>query len=141
MKQNEHQLQRAVFEWAEWMRGQYPELEDMWATPNGGHRNKAAAGKMKAEGQKKGIPDIFLAAMRGGYGGCFIEVKIPGGRVRPEQAERIERLVAAGYYAVALRSFDDITDTLVTYLKGGFVRPSTNGERSSSHILTDCVKS
>lgn len=36
------------------------ELRWMHAIPNGGLRDKATAGKLKAEGVKRGIPDVFL---------------------------------------------------------------------------------
>lgn len=35
----------------------HPELRWLFAVPNGGHRNKVAASKLKAEGVKPGVPD------------------------------------------------------------------------------------
>lgn len=37
-----------------------PELRWLHAIPNGGYRDKVTAGKLKAEGVKRGIPDVFL---------------------------------------------------------------------------------
>ncbi|EKL0095777.1 VRR-NUC domain-containing protein, partial [Salmonella enterica] len=52
----EHYEQVFIFDYFE---RNYPEIyELLHATPNGGKRSKATAGKMKAEGQKKGYPDM-----------------------------------------------------------------------------------
>ena len=45
--------------------------------PNGGKRQRGAAGRIRAEGGKKGYPDILLDAARGAYHGCRIEMKSP----------------------------------------------------------------
>ena len=36
-------------------------LKWIFAVPNGGHRAKSVAGKMKAEGAKAGVPDLSAA--------------------------------------------------------------------------------
>ena len=46
---SEHDEQVALFEWAAMNRSRIPELKLMFAIPNGGHRHKAVAGKMKAD--------------------------------------------------------------------------------------------
>ena len=48
--------QQALFDWAK-ISG-IPDLDLLHAIPNGGHRNKATAGRLKAEGVKRGVPDI-----------------------------------------------------------------------------------
>lgn len=46
-----------------WFRAQYPQLSKLlFAVPNGGFRNKATAGKMKAEGVVAGVSDILYPA-------------------------------------------------------------------------------
>ena len=56
---SEHHEQCALFAW---LRLQWPDLDRVsFAIPNGGHRHKAVAGKLKAEGVKAGVPDIFIA--------------------------------------------------------------------------------
>jgi len=44
------------------------------------------AQKLKKEGVKRGIPDIFLPCARGGSHGLFIEMKARDGKVSEEQA-------------------------------------------------------
>lgn len=61
------------------------ELTRLFAIPNGGYRDKITAGKLKAEGVKRGVPDVMLPLPMpnpsGGripmYCGLFIEMKRP----------------------------------------------------------------
>ena len=73
---SEHDEQSAIFEWAALMQGAYPELGLLFAIPNGGKRDKATAGKLKAEGVKAGVPDMCLPVSNGKYHGLFIELKV-----------------------------------------------------------------
>lgn len=56
----EHDLQKVIVEWAKRMTGAYPCLALFHAVPNGGHRHVAVAVKMRAEGVKRGVPDLVL---------------------------------------------------------------------------------
>lgn len=70
------------------------------AIPNGGDRNIVVAKKLRAEGVRKGIPDLFLPVPRQGYHGLYIEMKRrKRARVSPEQ-EEIHRLLSEQGYAV-----------------------------------------
>ena len=69
----EDQEQIALFNWAAWMSNtKWPELELMYHVPNGGYRNKAEAGRFRAQGVKSGVPDIVLPVARGGWHGLYI---------------------------------------------------------------------
>lgn len=87
----EHSQQAAFFCWAQKNLEKFPELKFMFAIPNGGERNKVTATRLKAEGVKRGVPDVFLPVQRKGCGGLWIEFKRPGtetqkeGRLSPEQ--------------------------------------------------------
>jgi hypothetical protein len=61
-----------------------------------------ALSKLGTVHEGKGWPDLFLAHRRGPVGGCWLEVKVGGDRVRDEQAERITALRAAGAHAWVL---------------------------------------
>src|SRR5690348_6356166 len=90
--------QVALFEWAALMEPEYPFLGLMFAIPNGGHRHIAVARRLKAEGVKAGVPDIFLPWASDGYHGLFIELKRrKGGTVSDEQADWHDALLQAGY--------------------------------------------
>ena len=65
MKQEEHEEQVKVFTWARWAEAARPELALLFAVPNGGRRDKVTAGRLKAEGVKAGVLDIWLPVARG----------------------------------------------------------------------------
>lgn len=72
----ETEEQQALFAWAALvMQVKYPELEDMFAVPNGARKSKAMAARFKREGLKAGVPDIILPHARHGYNALYIELK------------------------------------------------------------------
>lgn len=136
---SEHSEQVAVFIWAndQALAGFYPdELNSMFAIPNGGLRNKATAGRLKAEGAKKGVVDIFLPTprmnfqgdhLRGWYHGLFVEMKPkrvanvrntdPEFGATPEQREFITTVKRRGYAATVCHGWIEATDVIASYLK------------------------
>lgn len=96
----------------------YPrEAAMLFAIPNGGDRNILVAAKLKKEGVRRGVPDMFLALPRGGWHGLFIEMKRRrGGVVSPEQAAYIEALRAQGYRAEVCKGCDEALEVLRDYL-------------------------
>lgn len=108
----EHQHQTAFFAW---LRLAYPQVP-AFAIPNGGHRHKAVAAKMKAEGVTAGVPDILIAD---GNPGLFIEMKKEkGSRVSKEQKAMLERLQDSGYQVAVCYGFDEAKQAVETYLEG-----------------------
>lgn len=115
---SEHDEQVAVFSWAAHAQARYVELAMLYAIPNGGHRHKAVAGKLKAEGVKSGVPDICLPVARGGYHGLYIEIKrVKGGKTSSEQKWWHNMLQRAGYHVVVCKGADDAINCLVEYLQ------------------------
>lgn len=112
--------QTALFKWAAYSAGRYPELRLMHAIPNGGSRDPREARNLKAQGVKAGVPDICLPVPRGGYHGLYIELKRrKGGRLSEEQAVWIDRLNRLGYRAVVCRGWDAARAEIEAYLGGG----------------------
>ncbi|MTI12055.1 VRR-NUC domain-containing protein, partial [Sansalvadorimonas verongulae] len=75
-------------------------FEHAYHVPNGGHRHKVTAAKLKAEGVKAGVPDIKVALARGGFFGLYVEMKAKAphaSAVSPKQKEWLMRLAGAGY--------------------------------------------
>lgn len=94
-KLSEHDHQAKFFEWA--AKQSIPGLDLLHATPNGGLRSKAQAGKLKAEGVKPGHPDVSWPVARGGFIGLAIEFKAGDGNPTKEQRERIDALQREGW--------------------------------------------
>jgi hypothetical protein len=126
MRSTEHDIQSALFSWAQLQTALYPELALMFAIPNGGKREKRqdkkgrwfspTAQKLKREGVKRGIPDIFLPCARGGSNGLFIEMKAQDGRVSPEQASVHKILWEEGYAVIVCYSLESAIMLITWYL-------------------------
>lgn len=90
-----------------------PELRWLHAIPNGGYRDKVTAGKLKAEGVKRGIPDIFLPlplrTFDRSYCGLYVEMK------RPETKKAGVR--KALIVDQAAGSTSDLQDEAIGYLR------------------------
>lgn len=111
-RSGEHDLQEGC---VRWFRMQY-RGEVIFAIPNGGKRDKVTARRMRDEGVTSGVPDLMIAAVRGGYGGLFVEMKNgSAGRVSEEQMEMMERLRKAGYRCEVVRSFEEFVSVVRTY--------------------------
>ncbi len=114
---SEHEEQKALFRWAEVAQYRHPELALLYAIPNGGHRHKAVAAKLKAEGVRKGVPDICLPVPRGRWHGLYIEMKTPTGTVRLEQKRWLSALRSQGYDAVVCRGWESARRFIEEYLQ------------------------
>lgn len=121
MKTPEHNEQAALFNWAKYYETKCKLLKMMFAIPNGGHRHKAVAAKMKAEGVKAGVPDIFLAVQWSVCGipipGLFIEMKIGKNKPTQSQAEWIRKLEEGGYQCKVCYSWIDAAFVICDYLE------------------------
>lgn len=111
----EHDEQKAVVKWFDM---QYPALRGrLAAVPNGGQRHPAVAAKLKAEGVRKGFPDMMLLKPSGGYFGLFIELKrIKGGSVSAEQSDWLHWLNQQGFMAAVCKGADEARKTIQDYL-------------------------
>jgi hypothetical protein len=114
---DEHAEQAALMRWVELQARRYPALEMLFAIPNGGRRDAVTGARLKAEGVKAGVPDLFLPWPAGGWHGLFIELKAPGGRPTPAQRRWIERLQAAGYRAEVCYGWEEAAVVLSDYLR------------------------
>lgn len=111
--------QQCLFRWAAVMRARLPELALMYHVPNEGKRSMATGGRLRAEGLKKGVPDICLPVPRGNWHGLYIELKRQrGGRTSPEQCEWIDALNAQGYRACVCRGWEAAAREIEKYLRG-----------------------
>ncbi|EEX9366089.1 VRR-NUC domain-containing protein, partial [Escherichia coli] len=99
----------------------------------GGKRSKATAGKMKAEGQKKGYPDMSLDKACGIYHGMRIELKEPNGKApTKEQIAWMRRLREEGYYVVLAYGAEQAITAILEYIslkKGEAIEHVLNGDK------------
>jgi hypothetical protein len=58
---SEHAEQAALVAWADGHAGRLPALGLLLAIPNGARTSMSVARRLKAEGLRKGCPDLFLA--------------------------------------------------------------------------------
>lgn len=91
----------------------------IYHVPNGGHRVKAVAAKLKTQGVKAGVPDLVLPMARGGYFGLYIEFKAKppyDAAVSPSQDAYIQALLGQGYLAIVCRGAIDASEAIRAYL-------------------------
>ena len=91
----------------------------IYHVPNGGHRHKAVAAKLKGQGVKAGVPDLVLPMARGGHFGLYIEFKaMPpfDAAVSASQDAYIHALTVQGYLALVCRGYIDALECLRAYL-------------------------
>lgn len=118
----EHDEQVALFQCFSAHYKKYPELMSAFAIPNGGHRILRVAQKLKAEGMKAGVPDIFIPAVRGTSHGLFVELKrIRGGVVSDAQKDMMWRLSQCGYACLLAKGWQEAWKEIEDYLKGNTV--------------------
>jgi hypothetical protein len=110
--------QRALFLWAAQpsVLKKYPELALLFHIKNETKEGAAAVAYDRTQGVKKGVPDLFFPCQRGRFGGMFIEMKTPKGRVRPAQLQWIRDLEDQGYFACVCYGWEEARDRLLWYL-------------------------
>lgn len=114
---NESEEQQALFLWAAYQSGKYPELKLIYHIPNEGKRSISAGSRLKSEGLKKGVPDICLPISNGKYSALYIEMKSEKGKPSKEQLEWIECLNKAGNHAVIAYGWENAAKEIIKYLE------------------------
>lgn len=118
----EHDLQVQVVSRCMALASTYPDVIDLHAIPNGDWRGFRVAAKLKAEGVKPGVPDLFLPVPRVGFHGLYIELKRVGGSPTPEQWAFMERAHARGYLVRCFNNLSLAVNCVAEYLRGEIVR-------------------
>ena len=95
-----------------------PALKRLHAIPNGGQRHKAVAGKLKAEGVKRGVPDVSLPVPTWPFNGFYLEMKKPGelNSTSPEQKDWIRELRQLGYCVLVRDNWRAAAAAIQAYL-------------------------
>ena len=98
---------------------QDPEYGLIYAIPNGGLRNQIVGKKLKDEGVKPGVPDIFIPVARIPYHGAYIEMKrnVKNPKLSPSQKKFIYRLREQGYFVAVCAGHIEALQKTVEYIK------------------------
>ena len=118
MKQEEHKEQATLIEWWAILCRELGYPQDMlFAIPNGGARNAITGAMLKAEGVRRGIPDLFLAMPSCCFHGLFIEMKKTKGGVVSEYQKNIhEQLRNQGYDVAICKGWAEARQVICEYL-------------------------
>ena len=105
----EHEEQREL---VRTFRTAYPGTR-IFAIPNGGHRTKLVAAKLKVEGVSAGVPDLFIPAFK-----LWVEMKRQkGGALSAAQKDWIEYLTICGYRCIVAKGADDAMTQIRAIMK------------------------
>lgn len=122
--QREAQEQAALFRWAALNARSHPGLDLMFAIPNGAYLQGGSAqraaqwARLKKQGARKGVHDVFLPVPMGEKHGLWIEMKAPkphSADVTEDQAEWLERMVDQGYAAHVAYGWTEAVDIINLY--------------------------
>lgn len=116
---SESQEQQGLFQWWALAHRTFnlPEVA-LFAVPNGGHRQLATAARMKREGVRAGIPDVFLAVPADHFHGLWLEIKrARGGRVSKTQKETMTLFERLGYQVAVCYGCRDAIAAVEKYLE------------------------
>jgi len=124
---SEHDEQAAYFRWLN-LQASFPDNSDLllpWSVPNerrfrADPRSRKIIGqRFKAEGMKKGVPDVTFPIPRYPYHGLYIEFKSkdPKAKVSDDQEHYREALNRLGYLSVICYGCDHAIKVTTDYLK------------------------
>lgn len=120
---SESSEQSTVIDWARTWGAKLDGLDMLHSIPNGAvlgnprYNRFALIGKLKAEGLKPGVSDLFLAVARNGYHGLYIELKRKhGGTVSDDQQSWLIRAQEEGYKTVVCEGAESAIKAISEYL-------------------------
>lgn len=116
--QPEHDLQVTIIQWCRLNPLGYKSLHKIYSNPNqgyGGDDAKRRGRKMKAEGARAGVLDLFLPVARGGYHGAYIELKIGDNDLSPEQTAFVKDMITEGYKCAMCKSLEQFQNFIKFY--------------------------
>ena len=93
-----------------------PLLQLLIHIPNGGKRDSREAARLKAQGVRAGVSDLFLPVARHGKHGLWIEMKVKPNKPTTSQKEWLGEMTAQGYGAVVCYSAEEAESVLMDYL-------------------------
>lgn len=82
---------------------------------NEGKRSARYGKVLKDMGLRPGVSDLYIAMMRHGYGGAWIELKSTKGALRASQEEFLHDMKKQGYFTFVSRSIDETIKLIEWY--------------------------
>lgn len=117
----EHDEQVKVIDWCNAHHVKHPMLKWIFAIPNAAKRSWVVGKAMKAEGVKKGVPDLCLPHpvhhLKFTYHGLYIEMKRKGNTTTDDQKEWLDHLAYVGYKTAVAYSGDEAIKIIEEYIK------------------------
>ena len=115
---SEHSQQAALMCWAATNTHKYPELQWLFAIPNGEARSAITGARLKASGVRSGVWDLTLQRPSPeGWHGLWIEMKVGKGKLSATQVAFGEFVKSQGYFTAVCYSWEDAKIVIETYLK------------------------
>lgn len=115
---NEHAEQVSVIQWwASYCGTVGLDERALMAIPNGGARHPAVGAKLKAEGVRPGVPDLFLALPCRDFHGAWFELKAMGGTMQDSQAQMATLLRGQGYNVVSVWGAQECIRAIEAYVR------------------------
>lgn len=112
-KLSEAQEQIKIFNYAKYNN----KLRWLFAIPNGGSRDIREATRLKLQGVKAGVSDMFLPIPNSMFHGLFIELKVGTNKTSQLQDEFIDYVRMNGYMAKVCYGADEAIRTIKSYLE------------------------
>jgi hypothetical protein len=103
----EKDIQATFFSWRDMFKRNYPQLNAIFAVPNGIWTFKAVAKSMVRQGMTAGIPDVICAhpSRDGKFHGLFIEFKSETGETSEQQEFFLKYFSDLGYRTAICRNW------------------------------------
>lgn len=117
---HEETEQILLFQWRDMSVKTIPELRWLHSSLNGVPLSPGLASKMKRMGMTRGVVDVFLPIVRGGYAGLYIEMKRRNGvpsHLSASQKEFIAFAREQGYRAEWCKGWIPARDLILEYLE------------------------
>ena len=112
--------QIALFQWRDIAVKVIPELRWLHSSLNGVPLSPGLAAKMRRMGMTRGVVDVFLPIVRGGYAGLYIEMKRSNGvpsHLSASQKEFISFAREQGYRAEWCKGWIPARELILEYLE------------------------
>lgn len=117
MKASEHEQQKAYFQWVFLKENENEDYKMIFAIPNGGLRHLRVAQKLKDEGVRAGVWDIFCCVPRYPWSGLWLEMKVKPNKLTDNQIRFGEMLEERGFKTAVCYSWEDAKQQTEIYLE------------------------